>query len=137
MDKRLYRSRNQVIIGGVCGGIAEYFDIDVTIVRLIWALIALVGGTGILLYIIAWIVVPENPHQLKNSDFNSSDVNEVKDTENAKVVTSGKRSGEIFGWILIAIGVYLLVRTFIPWYYLKLFWPVILIAFGLLFVFKK
>ncbi|ADL68616.1 phage shock protein C, PspC [Thermoanaerobacterium thermosaccharolyticum DSM 571] len=137
MDKRLYRSRNQVIIGGVCGGIAEYFDIDVTIVRLIWALIALVGGTGVLLYIIAWIVVPENPHQLKNSDFNSSDVNEVKDTENAKVVTGGKRSGEIFGWILIAIGVYLLARTFIPWFYLKLFWPVILIAFGLLFVFKK
>lgn len=136
MDKRLYRSRNQVILGGVCGGIAEYFDIDVTIVRLIWALIALVGGSGVLLYIIAWIVVPENPYQLKNYDYNGENANVDKEHERPKI-SSNRKSSEVFGWILIALGLFLLVRIFMPWFDLRIFWPVLLIAFGLLFIFKK
>lgn len=57
--KRLYRSKKDKMLGGVCGGIAEYFDVDPTIVRLIWVLLALTYGTGILAYLIAWIIVPE------------------------------------------------------------------------------
>jgi phage shock protein PspC (stress-responsive transcriptional regulator) len=57
--KRLYRSKKDRMLGGVCGGIAEYFDVDPTIVRLIWVLLALTYGTGILAYLIAWIIVPE------------------------------------------------------------------------------
>ncbi|MDE4541493.1 PspC domain-containing protein [Thermoanaerobacterium sp. R66] len=135
MDKRLYRSRNQVILGGVCGGIAEYFDIDVTIVRLIWALIALVGGSGVLLYIIAWIVVPENPYQQKDDDYNVGNNND-HEVERPKI-SSGRKSSEVFGWILIALGLFLLIRIFMPWFDLRIFWPVLLIAFGLLFIFKK
>ncbi len=48
-------------IAGVCAAFAEYFDLDVTIVRVVWLLIALFGGGGILAYIIAWIVIPEGP----------------------------------------------------------------------------
>ncbi len=58
MERRLYRSRTEKMIAGVCGGIAEYFNIDPTIVRLIWVLITLLGGAGVLLYIILWIVMP-------------------------------------------------------------------------------
>ena len=58
-NKRLYKSSVNCMICGVCGGIAEYFGIDPTIVRLIWAALAL-SGTGILLYIVAAIVMPEN-----------------------------------------------------------------------------
>ena len=58
MPKRLYRSRKDKIIGGVCGGIAEYFNIDPVIVRLLWIILVLLGGTGILAYIIALIIVP-------------------------------------------------------------------------------
>ncbi|HPT84146.1 MAG TPA: PspC domain-containing protein [Limnochordia bacterium] len=58
MSKRLYRSRDRKI-GGVCGGIAEYLNVDPTIVRLIWAVLALFYGTGILAYILAWIIIPE------------------------------------------------------------------------------
>ncbi|MCX6802075.1 MAG: PspC domain-containing protein [Candidatus Diapherotrites archaeon] len=47
----------------LCGGVAEYFGIDPTIVRLVWVLLALAGGAGILLYIIAWIIVPRNPKE--------------------------------------------------------------------------
>ena len=59
--RKLMRSRTNRKIAGVCAGFAEYFDLDVTIVRVVWLLVAIFGGGGILAYIIAWIVVPEEP----------------------------------------------------------------------------
>jgi len=59
MSKRLYRSRNRMI-AGVCGGLAEYLGIDPTIIRLLWALAVFVMGTGVLLYLVAWIIIPED-----------------------------------------------------------------------------
>jgi phage shock protein PspC (stress-responsive transcriptional regulator) len=58
MERRLFRSRTEKIIAGVCGGLAEYFNTDPTIVRLIWVLVSLLGGAGILAYIILWILMP-------------------------------------------------------------------------------
>lgn len=60
-QKRLYRSRSQRMISGVCGGIAEYFNVDPTVIRLIAVLLALGAGTGLLAYIICAIVIPEAP----------------------------------------------------------------------------
>ncbi len=58
--KRLYRSKKNRIIAGVCGGIGEYFDIDPVLIRLLWVLFAFAGmGFGILVYIAAWIIIPE------------------------------------------------------------------------------
>ena len=59
--KRLYRSGKEKILGGVCGGIAEYFNVDPTIIKIIWILIVLGYGAGIIAYIIAWIIIPKNP----------------------------------------------------------------------------
>ena len=59
--KKLYLSRTDRKIGGVCGGFAAYLGMDPTLVRLIWVMTALVGGWGLLGYLIAWIVVPEEP----------------------------------------------------------------------------
>ena len=59
--KKLYRSERDVKIGGVCGGLAEYFDIDPSIIRIVWAAWVLFGGTGLIAYIIAWIVLPKRP----------------------------------------------------------------------------
>ncbi|WP_373875492.1 PspC domain-containing protein [Lapidilactobacillus luobeiensis] len=61
MRKKLYRSRHDVKIAGVCSGLADYFNIDVTLVRVIFAVLALGWGSTIALYIILWIVVPEEP----------------------------------------------------------------------------
>ena len=61
MEKRLYKSNQNKMIDGVCGGIAEYFGIDPTVVRLIWALFSLMGGSGVLAYIIAAIIIPRSP----------------------------------------------------------------------------
>ncbi|MFP4660607.1 MAG: PspC domain-containing protein [Halanaerobiales bacterium] len=58
-DKKIYRSRKDRMLGGVCGGLAEYFNIDSTIVRLAAVLLLFAEGIGLVLYIVAWIVVPE------------------------------------------------------------------------------
>jgi len=60
MKKRLYRSTDNVMLAGVCSGLADFLGIDPTIVRLVWALLALTAGTGILLYIIAAVVTPKD-----------------------------------------------------------------------------
>lgn len=59
--KRLYRSTTDRMVAGVCGGVAEYFRIDPTLVRLLFVLFAIAGGPGLLAYIVMWLVVPEKP----------------------------------------------------------------------------
>ena len=59
--KRLYRSRNERVLGGVCAGIGHYFNIDPVLVRVAWAVAFFAAGIGFLGYIIAWIIVPEEP----------------------------------------------------------------------------
>ena len=71
VQKKLYRSEKDRMIAGVCGGLAEYFDVDPVIVRLLWVAVTIFVGAGILLYIIACIIVP-----------NETDVTPIK-----KVVT--------------------------------------------------
>ena len=59
MAKKLYRSKENRKVAGVCGGIGEYFDIDPTLVRLLAVALVFAGGSGVLGYIVAWIIVPE------------------------------------------------------------------------------
>ena len=61
MNKKLYKSNENKMIEGVCGGIAEFFGIDATLVRLGWVLFCALGGSGILAYIIAAIIIPPCP----------------------------------------------------------------------------
>ena len=63
MDKKLYRNTDNKMIAGVCSGLAEYINIDPTIVRLIWALIAL-SGAGLVAYLVAAIIIPEKPSDI-------------------------------------------------------------------------
>ena len=63
MEKRLYKSRENRMVGGVCGGIAEYFGIDPTLIRLGWVLFCAMGGSGFLAYIIAAIIIPRRPKE--------------------------------------------------------------------------
>lgn len=61
MENKLYRSRSNRMIAGVCGGIGEYAGIDPTIIRLLLIVLVFLGFSGVLAYIIAWIVIPEEP----------------------------------------------------------------------------
>lgn len=57
--KRLFRSKKNKVLAGVCGGIGEYLNVDPVVIRLLWAIFTLMGGAGIIAYIIAWIIIPE------------------------------------------------------------------------------
>ncbi len=61
MNKKLYKSRRNKMVDGVCGGIAEYFNLDPTVVRLLWVLFCAMGGSGILVYLVAAIIIPPDP----------------------------------------------------------------------------
>lgn len=61
MERRLHRSRRDSIIAGVAGGLAEYFEIDATLIRLVWLLLVLAGGSGLFLYLVAWVIIPAEP----------------------------------------------------------------------------
>jgi len=58
MDKRLERSRTERMIGGVCGGLAQYFGVDPTLVRALLVFVTLLGGAGVLLYAVLWVIMP-------------------------------------------------------------------------------
>jgi len=72
MNKRLYRSRTKRTLSGVCGGLEDYFDIDVTIIRLVWVLISIMSGIfpGIVAYVIAVFIIPEEPVGYQHQDMN-------------------------------------------------------------------
>ena len=75
MNRKLYKSNTDKKIDGVCAGVAEFFDIDPTIIRLIWACAVLFAGTGVLLYIVAALVMPRKP-----ADFQAPVINETPES---------------------------------------------------------
>ena len=61
---RLYRSRKEKMLGGVCGGLGQHLAVDPTIIRLVWAVVTVLSvGMGVLIYLIAWIIIPESPDE--------------------------------------------------------------------------
>ena len=59
--RKLYRSRTNRKVAGVCGGLAQYFNTDATLIRVLFVVLALLGGPGLLVYVLMWIIVPEDP----------------------------------------------------------------------------
>ncbi len=72
--KRLYRSRSERWLVGVCGGIGEYFDIDPTVIRIVFVLAAFIFGGGLWVYIILWIIMPLNPDEFLTVDATPADM---------------------------------------------------------------
>jgi phage shock protein C len=155
MRNKLYRSSKDCMIGGVCGGIAEYFDVDSTLVRLLAVLVVLLGGAGVIAYIIAWIVIPKNPEQESDEKFEKREkikekikkgaenvIEEVKEHFESKESNHHtERNRRIWGGIIvIIIGVIFLSGSFFPWVAWGNLWPLIVIALGIIIMvqaFKK
>jgi phage shock protein C len=57
--RKLYRSQSQRMIAGVCGGLADYFNVDATLIRVLFLLLTVFGGSGLVIYIVMWIIVPD------------------------------------------------------------------------------
>ena len=155
MNKKLYRSYKDKMLGGVAGGLAEYFAIDPTLVRIIFVVSLFAGGAGVLAYIILWIVVPEEPYAFATSDpqtgsrtseeAGSAQTTSAQDTQapdasdqpnpqqkyyQAMTEQKHKRSS-ILGVILVVIGLLFLLDNFIPRIHFGDFWPLLLVAIGI------
>lgn len=146
MQKKLYRSTTQKVFSGVCGGIAEYFDIDVTLVRLVWVVLTLPGFIhGILLYIIASIVIPENPRvDYSNEQYsfeNEDNLGRESYAGDKDIKSSDSRNKVllVIGLILIAVGSFSILKDLFPpiWNTLKeVIFPVAIIAIGAAIVYS-
>jgi len=121
MSKRLYRSDTQKIIGGVCGGIGEYFDVDPVLIRIIAVMLAIGPGVGVLAYIIAWIIIPERPHDLEPVQ---------------RDVPPASWHKYLPGLILMGIGMLLLVREHWFWFGWGELWPLVLIGVGVALILR-
>jgi len=143
VEKRLYRSNNNKVIAGVCGGIAEYFNIDPTIIRIIWVVVGLTYGAGIIAYIIASIIIPSRKADWSSNAWNGQSKSEEyesgfnPDEWKQEPKYDSDRSKNIVGIILIAIGVIFLARQFFSWIDLKVVLPLIFIAAGVLLIFRS
>ena len=92
MNRRLYRSETDSVLGGVAGGVAEYLDVDPAIVRVVWALLAIItGGIFFILYVVMWIVVPYGP-QSGEVDAPSEDAARASRLEGAAAQVAGRGS---------------------------------------------
>lgn len=142
MRERLYRSRDDRMLFGVAGGMAEWMDIDPAIVRLVWALLILAGGVGLLLYIVAAIVIPEAPYMLGAApgppgtsaagDPAAAQTHwEARQARRAARRDGGRGAGMIFGLVLVIAGVWFLVDRYIPTIDTSWFVPGVLIVIGI------
>jgi phage shock protein PspC (stress-responsive transcriptional regulator) len=122
------------MLGGVAGGVAEYFDIDPTLMRIIFIVTLFIGGGGFLAYIIMWIVVPEEPFVIITPDTSANQKATGEATEPDPQILSQyhhrQKRGSIGGIILIIIGVLFLLDNFFPRFDFGDYWPLILIAIG-------
>jgi len=140
MEKKLQRSQQDKMIAGVCSGLADYFDIDVTWVRIAFVIAVIAGASGILAYIILWIAVPKKPYIPNFGQFNAGNMANGQTGFNAsEAFTYPKKRDNtklrlIAGTIFIFFGIVFLLNEFdlIPnWLDFENLWPVILIAMGL------
>ena len=122
--KKLYRSKRNKMIAGVCGGFAEYLNIDPVLVRIAWIAFTFLGGSGLIIYIIGIIIIPENPDESINGEHN-----EIKNDR-----------GLFWGSLLILVGAALLLKQFGFFYYFNIWhlpwksiWSLILIIIGVLY----
>lgn len=140
MNRRLYRSRTDTILGGVAAGVANYLDADPALVRIAWAvLIPLTGGLAFIAYIVGWIVVPEAPRDASVMAASMPDGEDAAgglDTTAQPVTNPARRSSDGAGiWVgigLILLGVWFLLRDYLPridWSYI---WPLFIVGVGVM-----
>lgn len=118
MEKRLYRATDNKILGGVCAGLGEYFDIDPALIRVIAVLLMFAKGIGLLAYVVAWIIVPARPAEY------------VAPKETDEEIRYASWPKYLPGIALVAIGILLLVQEFWYWFSWQEIFPGFLIIAG-------
>jgi phage shock protein PspC (stress-responsive transcriptional regulator) len=148
MAERLYRSRSKKIIGGVAGGLADYLNLDPVLIRVLFVIITLINGLGILLYIILWIVVQEEPYQSYSYEMGSSSEPDVSSSQNQSHAQdqpntqkqNGKKEGKgrvIAGIVLISLGFIFLAENWFPHFDFSDILPLALVGAGIWLVYNS
>ncbi|MBI1936804.1 MAG: PspC domain-containing protein [Ignavibacteriales bacterium] len=140
MNKKLYRSRRVRVLGGVAGGLADYFGLDSILVRIIFVIITFATGLGILLYIILWIVVPEEPFELAyppNPEGGKNSSGGEFSTEQFQTQPGKSKGRVVAGIILISIGVIFFAERFIPSFEFCDIFPLVLVLIGIALIWNS
>lgn len=128
MDKRIYRSKKERMIGGVAGGIAEYFDVDPVIVRFAFIALTLFNGIGLILYIVGMIIIPE---QVLNPEMFSESSTPTGMAVEPVAEEKRGRFSIFLGVALIVAGVLFGMENFIPYFEIEDAFPVLLVLLGI------
>lgn len=149
MSNRLYRSRTDQMIGGVCGGLGRYLKIDANIVRLLFLLLALGSGVGVILYLVLWVILPyEDEGEAGASDTAQSGANEIaqrlrtmsEDVQHAFHQPNAK-TGALVGGALIVLGLIFLIDNlnlpWLRWLRFDVMWPVLIIVIGAVMIWRQ
>lgn len=145
MSKKLFRSEKDRVLGGVCGGLSEYLDIDVVVVRVFFVLITFFGGGGLFIYLILWIFLPtESSVGLSVEETTKENAEEIEETfkKIGKKIKKNQNSRIIeisVGVFLLLLGISFLFSNFgLPNIFGVVFrlWPIFIILVGFLIVFR-
>jgi phage shock protein C len=139
MIKKLYRSRRDKIIGGVCGGLGKYFEIDPVLIRILFVLLTFFELSGLFIYIVLLIVIPQepiNPDEIEIKDFKDIPTNKPVNYPEKDPTQVGKTK-KIFGIILLVIGTLLLLENFINILEFEIVAPLILILVGIYLIYDS
>ncbi len=131
MEKKLQRDTKHKVIGGVCAGLANYFDMDASLLRLLLAFMILFAGTGFWLYIILWIVMPAGNGFQPTAETIDAVMNDA--SPNPQI----NKGSLVVGLILIGLGALGLIHRFVPAFNWQMVWPIILIVLGLVLLIPK
>ncbi|MBS4535500.1 PspC domain-containing protein [Clostridium sp. D2Q-14] len=129
MSKKLFKSSRDKKIDGVCGGVAEYLEVDPSIIRLIWAITVFVNGIGVFLYIIAAIILPRDVDVVGEREvYEEGDMNYSKE---------GKEdNSKLLGLILIGLGIFFVLRRFFFVFHSRYMWPLLLVGAGVFLILR-
>jgi len=113
--KKFYRSRTDRVIWGVCGGLGEYFNVDSTLIRILFIILTLGSGVGVILYIVLALMVPNNPNQKAGSPKSANDLAEELGASAKKIRAEMNNQGDhhtknILGLIILTIGVAMFIK---------------------------
>lgn len=135
MARKLYRSREDRVIAGVGGGLGEYFDVDPIIFRIAFVLLAIFGGSGLLLYIIGWLIIPEAPRGQRTVAADAPRKAVDDETDDSPIARTEPRV--VAGGIFLVLGTLFLFQNIFGIQFWSYFWPLVLIAIGLSIILRS
>lgn len=145
-EKRLVRTSKNKMLGGVAAGIGDYFDLDPNIIRFLFIVLTVFGGSGVLMYLLLWLLLPSDTSETSGGrDTMRENIGQMKETvqgfaedikkevtpEKTEMENKGKSQGYL-GMVLVVLGiVFLLINLgLLDMYVIRRFWPVLLVFLG-------